>query len=133
MHKLIHQCGSARMLDCWHVEVIKHNPTCKDLDEYAQTKPTWEDLVEISIYLASNYIDKPDADDLEFQNNLITLARLLQYIKLTHAMKHSDIGCIEATFLHWALVFKSVCKHKYATYLLKLMVDMEHVYPELLK
>jgi len=66
MHKLIHQCGWARMLDCWRVEVIKRNPTCKDLDEYAQTKPAWEDLVEISIYLASNYLDKPDTEDLEF-------------------------------------------------------------------
>ena len=133
MHELIHQCGSARMLDCWHVEVIKRNPTCKDLDDYIQMTPTWEDLVEISIYLALNYSDKPHADNLEFRNNSITLARLLQYIKLTHAMKHGDIGRVEATFLHWALVFKSVRKHKYATYLIKLMIDMKHVYPEPLK
>jgi hypothetical protein len=96
-------------------------------------KPAWEDLVEISIYLASNYLDKPYAEDFKFQNNLITLACLLQYIELTHAMKYGDIGHVKATFLHWALVFKSVHKHKYATYLLKLMVDMEYVYPEPLK
>lgn len=133
MHELVHQCGSARMLDCWHVEVIKRNPTCKSLDDYAQTTPAWEDLVRISIYLALNYLDKAYEDDLEFRNNSITLARLLQYIELTHAMKHGDIGRVEATFLHWALVFKSVRKHKYAAYLIKLMVDMRHVYPEPLK
>ena len=133
MHDLIHQCGSARMLDCWHVEVIKRNPTCKTLHDYAQRTPTWEDLVELSIYLALNYLDKPHADDLEFRNNSITLARLLQYIELTDAMKYGDIGRVEATFLHWALVFKSVRKHKYATYLIKLMVDLKHVYPEPLK
>jgi len=121
------------MLDCWHVEVIRHNPTYKSLDDYAQTTPAWEDLVEISIYLALNYLDKPHADDLEFRNNSIILARLLQYIELAHAMKHGDIGRVEATFLHWALVFKSVRKHKYATYLIKLMVDMKYVYPEPLK
>ena len=133
MHELIHQCGWARMLDCWHVEVNKRNPTCKNLDDYTQATPAWEDLVEISLYLASNYLDKPHADDLEFQNNLITLARLLQYIKLAHAMKHGDIGRVEATFLHWAFVFKGVRKHKYAAYLIKLMVDMKHIYLEPLK
>jgi len=133
MHKLIHQCGSARMLDCWHVEVIKRNPTCKSLDEYAQTTPAWEDLVEISLYLALNYVDKPDADDIEFRNNLVMLTRLLQYIELAHAMKHGNIGHVKVTFLPWALVFKGVRKHKYATYLIKLMVDMKYVYPEPLK
>jgi hypothetical protein len=115
------------------MEVIKCKPTCKSLDDYAQTKPAWEDLVKISIYLASNYLDKPHADDLEFRNSSITLAHLLQYIELAHAMKHGNIGRVEATFLHWTLVFKSVCKHKYAVYLIKLMVDMKHVYPEPLK
>ena len=133
MHELIHQCASARMLDIWRVEVSKRNPTCKSLHEYAQMTPTWEDLVEISIYIALNYLDKPKVNDLEFRNNSITLARLLQYTELAHAMKHGDIGRVEATFLHWALVFKSVRKHKYAAYLIKVMVDMKHVYPEPLK
>jgi len=114
MHDLIHQCGWARMLDCWCVEVSKRNPTCKTLDDYAQSTPAWEDIVELSIYLALNYLDQVDAYDIEFRNNSIILARLLQYIKLAHAMKYGDIGRIKATFVHWALVFKSVHKHKYA-------------------
>lgn len=133
MHKLIHQCGWAQMLDCWHVEVSKCNSTCKSLDDYAKTTPAWEDLVDLSIYLALNYLDKPDADDLEFQNNLIMLACLLKYIEVTHAMKYGDIECVKVTFLHWAFVFKSICKHKYAMYLIKLMIDMKHIYLELLK
>jgi hypothetical protein len=133
MHDLIHQCGWARMLECWRVEVIGCKPTCKSLEDYAKMKPTWEELVDISIYLALNYLDKPDAEDLEFRNNSITLARLLQYMELAHAMKHGDIGRVEATFLHWTFVFKSVRKHKYAAYLIKLMLDLEYVYPESLK
>jgi len=133
MYKLIHQCGWAWMLDCWHVEVSKCNSTCKSLDDYAKMTPAWEDLVDLSIYLALNYLEKPDADDLKFWNNSITLAHLLKYIEVAHAMKHSDIGHVEATFLHWAFMFKSIHKHKYAAYLIKLMIDMKHVYPELLK
>ena len=133
MYKLIQWCGWSWMLDCWHVEVIRHKLTCKSLDDYTQITPAWDDLIEISIYLALNYLDKLGADDLEFRNNSIILAYLLQYIELAHAMKHGDIGHVEATFLHWALVFKSACKHKYATYLIKLMVDMRNIYLELLK
>ena len=48
-------------------------------------------------------------------------------------MKHGDIGPVKKTFLHWTLVFKSVRKHKYAVYLMKLMVDMKYVYLEPLK
>jgi len=133
MHDLIHQCGWAWMLDCWCVEVSKRNPTCKTLDDYAQSTPAWEDVVELSIYLALNYLDQVDAYDIEFRSNSIILARLLQYIELAHAMKYGDIGRVKATFVHWALVFKSIRKHKYALYLIKLMVDMKYVYPEPLK
>jgi len=96
-------------------------------------KPTWEELVEISVYLATKYLNKPYAEDLEFWNNSIMLACVLQYIELAHAMKHDDIGCVKATFLHWTLVFKSIQKYKYATYLIKLMLDMKYVYLKPLK
>jgi len=115
------------------VEIIRHDPTCKTLEDYAQKKPTWDELVEISTYLVTNYLDKPSHKDLEFWNNSLVLACLIQYIELAHAMKHGDIGCVEATFLHWAFVFKGVQKHKYSAYLIKLMVDMKYVYPEPLK
>jgi len=40
-------------------------------------KPTWEELVEISVYLATKYLNKPYAEDLEFWNNSIMLACVL--------------------------------------------------------
>ncbi|GLB35134.1 hypothetical protein LshimejAT787_0206990 [Lyophyllum shimeji] len=133
MHEVIHQCGWARMLDCWRVELQKQDPSCTSVEAYAATKPSWDDIVAVSITLATNYLDKPNAEDMEFRNSSITLARLVQYIELAHAMKHGDIGRVEMTFLHWAYVFKSVRKHKYSAYLIKLMNDMKHVYPEQLK
>lgn len=44
-------------------------------------------------------------------------------------MKHGDIGHVEATFLHWVFVFKSVGKHKYAAALVKVMNDLKYTYP----
>lgn len=48
-------------------------------------------------------------------------------------MKNGDIGRVEATFIHWMFVFKSVRKHKYTAHLMKVIHDMNHVYDEKLR
>jgi hypothetical protein len=73
------------------------------------------------------------ASDKFFRNNSLILARLIQYLELSHAMKHSDIGCVEASFFHWALVFKAVRKHRYSAHLIKVMIEMKYIYPERLR
>ncbi|KAF8971524.1 hypothetical protein BDZ97DRAFT_1786939 [Flammula alnicola] len=134
MHEVAHQCAFARILDCWRVKVRKDYPDCKELKDFAKRlNLKWADIENISLDLAKIYLDKPDCNDQEFRNNSLILARLLQYVELAHAMKHGDIGRVEATFLHWALVFKSVRKHKYAVYLIKIMNDMQYVYNERLR
>ncbi|KAG5650234.1 hypothetical protein H0H81_000220 [Sphagnurus paluster] len=118
------------MLDCWQVEAGKSTPSHGSLKDFASSNPSWDKIVELSLHLATTYLDKPDEQDKEFRNNSLILARLIQYLELAHAMKHGDIGHVEATFLHWVFVFKSVGKHKYATYLIKTMNDLRYVYPE---
>jgi hypothetical protein len=78
--------------------------------------------------VAANYLDKPINEDIDFRNNTLILARLVHYMELAHAMKYGDIGQVEASFLHWAFVFKTVRKHKYSAYLIKLMNDLNHTY-----
>lgn len=133
MHDIAHQCAYARMLDCWRVEAKKRNRSHTSLEAFASSKPTWDNIIAISITLALTYIDKPAAKDQDFRNNSLILARLIQYLEITHAVKHGDIGRVEATFLHWAFVFMSVGKHKYGSHLIKVMIDMKYVYPERLK
>ncbi|KAI0702312.1 hypothetical protein BC835DRAFT_1411137 [Cytidiella melzeri] len=125
MHDLILQCAAARMLDIWRVEVEKH----RSLEEYAASS-SWLDLERMSLLLAEKYLDKSTAKDGEFRNNTLILGRLLDYVELTHAMKHGDIGRVENTFLRWVCIFKSVGKHKYASQLVKTMLDLKFVYPE---
>jgi hypothetical protein len=133
MHDLAHQCAYARMLDCWHVDAKKHNSLHTLLKEFATSKPTWEQLEDISLSLAETYIDQPNSKDQDFCNNTLILGWLIQYIELTHAMKFGDIGRVENTFLHWVFVFKCVGKHKYATHLIKVMNDMKYTFPECLR
>ncbi|KAF9488889.1 hypothetical protein BDN71DRAFT_1402611 [Pleurotus eryngii] len=132
MHEIIHQSAYARMLDCWRVKV-KMRLRLTMLEAFAESKPTWDQIVELSLVLAQTYVDHEHTDDQEFRNNSLILGQLIQYVELAHAMKHGDIGRVEATFLHWVFVFKSVGKHKYATHLVKVMNDLRYVYPERLK
>ncbi|KAG6819711.1 hypothetical protein H0H93_009405 [Arthromyces matolae] len=131
MHDIIHQCAYARMLDCWRLHVKKLG--FPSLEAYGDTKPSWDSIIQHSLSLAQTYLDKPTAQDEGFRNNSLILARLIQYVELSHTMKHGDIGRVEATFLHWIFVFKSVGKHKYATHLIKTIINMRYRYNDRLK
>ncbi|KAI0090786.1 hypothetical protein BDY19DRAFT_1035348 [Irpex rosettiformis] len=126
MHDLILQCASARILDVWRVAINKLSHS--SLESFADSS-SWSDIVELSHDLVKGYLDQPLRGDQEFRNNTLILGRLLDYVELTHAMKHGDIGRVEATFLKWVFIFKSVGKHKYASQLIKTMNDLRFVYP----
>ncbi|KAI0083556.1 hypothetical protein BDY19DRAFT_1079007 [Irpex rosettiformis] len=126
MHDLILQCTSARILDVWRAAISKLSHL--SLESYAQSA-SWSDIIELSHGLVKDYLDQPLRGDQEFRNNTLILGRLLDYIELTHAMKYGDIGRVEATFLKWVFIFKSVGKHKYASQLIKTMNDLRFVYP----
>ncbi|KAI0074535.1 hypothetical protein K474DRAFT_1601263 [Panus rudis PR-1116 ss-1] len=140
VHDLIHQFATARMLDIWRAKVQHRTPSHTSLKIFAASKPSWEFIVDLSFHLARHYITDSDSksrwhasdgqvkDEL-FQNNSLMLARLLLYVELAHAMKHGDIGRVEATFLRWALIFKTVSKHKYSAVLIKTMNDFKYNYP----
>ncbi|THH23068.1 hypothetical protein EUX98_g8113 [Antrodiella citrinella] len=129
MHDLIYQCGNARMLDVWRVEAQKRNRSHTSLSDFAASKPTWDYIVAMSLKLVESYLDKPFAKDKLYRNNSLILARLLQYMELSHAMKHGDIGRVQETFMHWVAVFKTVGKHKYATELITIMNNLKYVFP----
>ncbi|KAI0683240.1 hypothetical protein BC835DRAFT_1409447 [Cytidiella melzeri] len=75
----------------------------RSLEEYAASS-SWLDLERMSLLLAEKYLDKLTAKD--------------------------DIGRVENMFLCWVCIFKSVGKHKYASQLVKTMLDLKFVYPE---
>ncbi|KAI0071748.1 hypothetical protein K474DRAFT_1606364, partial [Panus rudis PR-1116 ss-1] len=129
MHDLIHQCGTARMLDIWETEIHKRNSSHTSLADFANSNPSWQDVVDLSLQIVRTYVDKPNEKDAVFRNSSLILARLLLYIELAHAMKHGDIGQVELTFMDWAFIFKTVSKHKYAAALVKTVNDLRYVYP----
>lgn len=133
VHNIMHQCGYARMLNVWEVDMWRRNQSHSSLSNFAASKPMWDAIFQLSIELAQTYLDKPDAKSKLFQNNSLILARLIQYMELTHAMKHGDIGQVEKMFIDSVLVFKTVGKHKYAMALVDIMHKLNYVFPHALR
>ncbi|KAG2093559.1 hypothetical protein BD769DRAFT_1678897 [Suillus cothurnatus] len=56
MHQLITYNGICRRLDCWRVAAKKHNSVHLDLDAFAVSEPSFDDLKTMADQLACNYI-----------------------------------------------------------------------------
>jgi len=69
------------------------------LELFAAKEPLWQEIVMLSQRLAMEYLDRDTAADTEFGNNTVILAQLLQYLEVCHAMKHGNIGRVEAMFM----------------------------------
>ena len=52
MHEVIQHVGIASRLDCWRLAANTEKPSCQSLEEFAKTKPTWEEIQAIANKLA---------------------------------------------------------------------------------
>ncbi|KAJ7192666.1 hypothetical protein GGX14DRAFT_577968 [Mycena pura] len=142
MHEVIMHTGAALRLDAWRVEVNRRNPAIETLADFAASKPSYEDLVEISEYLASHYVAGAEdlniyelrckassARDQQRENILQMHQYFLLYEEMSFSMNYGDIGRVETLFPPWIYIFKAVGKHKYATHMVKFMTDVHFVYP----
>ncbi|KAJ6583724.1 hypothetical protein B0H10DRAFT_1726955, partial [Mycena sp. CBHHK59/15] len=142
MHEVIAHTGAALRLDAWRLEVRQRDPKWTSLQAFADSKPSFALITEISDYLATHHV--AGAEDLNiFELRLRPLKErdqqhenILQmhqyfglYEELSSAMNFGDIGRIETLFPSWIYIFKAVGKHKYASHMLKFMTDLHFVYP----
>ncbi|KAF8450849.1 hypothetical protein L210DRAFT_3639881 [Boletus edulis BED1] len=141
MHQLITYSGICRRLNCWLEEVAKNDPRIDSLDAFAAIEPTFSQLKGIAQALSRNYVAthavinahrrQPGPQrDVQHENALILNEYLLLYEELTHAMNSGDIGRVEMCIVAWILIFKATGKHKYATHMMDLLMNVHFVYPE---
>jgi hypothetical protein len=134
--------GAALRLDAWRVEVLRRHPKCTSLRAFADSKPSFEDVKEISNYLASHYVagaedfnifelrQKPVHERDQQHENVLQMHQYFNlYEELSFAMNFGDIGRVETLFPTWIYIFKAVGKHKYAAHMFKFMSDLHFVYP----
>ncbi|KAJ7187718.1 hypothetical protein GGX14DRAFT_383377 [Mycena pura] len=142
MHEVIAHVGAALRLDAWRLEVLRRNPQWTSLQAFADSKPSFDIITEMSDYLASHAVaGAEDLDifelrqklakdrDMQHENILQMHQYFLLYEELSFSMNFGDIGRIETLFPTWIYIFKAVGKHKYATHMLKFMTDLHFVYP----
>lgn len=143
MHELIMYDGICRRLDCWRVEVAKRDPKWTSLEEFAASKPTFNDIEAMARTLARNYIAGhqlrrmrriPAAQrDAQYENGLLLNRYMLVYEELSYAMNTGDIGRVETCLFTWIPMFKATGKHKYANTMTDFLCKVHFVYPEGLK
>ncbi|KAJ7908542.1 hypothetical protein B0H13DRAFT_2233244 [Mycena leptocephala] len=142
MHEVIAHTGAALRLDAWRVEVLRRDPRWTSLQAWADSKPSFATITEISDYLASNYVagtedyniyelrQKPKRERDQQHENVLQMHQYFNlYEELSFAMNFGDIGRVETLFPTWIYIFKAVGKHKYAAHMLKFMTDLHFVYP----
>ncbi|KAJ7076755.1 hypothetical protein B0H15DRAFT_925103 [Mycena belliarum] len=142
MHEVIAHVGAALRLDAWRIEVLRRNPQWKSLQDFADSKPSFALITEISNYLASHYVagaehhnifelrQKPKAQRDQQNENILQMHQYFSlYEELSSAMNYGDIGRVETLFPTWIYIFKATGKHKYAAHMKKFLIDVHFVYP----
>ncbi|KAK6984414.1 hypothetical protein R3P38DRAFT_3452552 [Favolaschia claudopus] len=142
MHEVVAHVGAALRLDAWRIEVLRRNSKWTSLQAFAESKPSFDLVTEISQYLASHCVagaedmnifelrQKPSAERDQQHENILQMHQYFNlYEELSFAMNFGDIGRIETLFPTWIYIFKAVGKHKYAAHMLKFMNDVHFEYP----
>ena len=138
VHEAISHIGRCRRLDCWRMVLEEHG--FSDLQGYADGRPKWEGIKDVALAVANKFIPsagqlallrngKPDDRDHEFENNLALNLYAAMYEEITYAMNYGDIGRVEMCLLQWVPLFEAVGKNKYARQTLKLVYELNHVFP----
>lgn len=138
IHEAIRHIGACRRLDSWRVALERRG--FSSLQGFADTCPTWDLIKEVAVEVAEEFI--PDSRrlrllsrgelktrDQEFENNLAFNLYAGMYEEITYAMNHGDIGRVERCLLDWVPLFEAVGKRKYAHQTLKLVYELNHVFP----
>ncbi|KIL66327.1 hypothetical protein M378DRAFT_39923, partial [Amanita muscaria Koide BX008] len=52
MHEAIQHVGAMLRLDCWRLEAMNTNPVFESLEAFAESNPSWDDLVAMAIRMS---------------------------------------------------------------------------------
>jgi len=111
-----------------------------DLDAFAESAPSFDDLKTITNQLACTCIAnhrlqqmktaKPAGCDEQYKNSLLLNKYFLLYEELSYAMNMGDIGRTETCIIAWILIFKATSKHKYAMQMTNFLCYTHFACPE---
>ncbi|KAG1803053.1 hypothetical protein EV424DRAFT_1474635 [Suillus variegatus] len=115
----------------FRVEAQKRDTNCTDLEAFAASEPSYEELQKMADSLARHY--SAAERDQQHENGLLLNKYVLLYEELSYAMNFGDIGRLKTCLVTWILMFKATGKHKYANVMSEFLCNVHFVYPEGLK
>ena len=136
VHEAIGHIGTCRRLDCWRT-VLKTRGYLS-LQEFADARPAWDNVKEIALEVSERFIpeltsvcdgDSEDRDQ-ELENNLAFNLYAAMYEEIAYAMNYGDIGRVEMCLFKWVPLFEAASKRKYAHHALKLVYELNYVFPD---
>jgi hypothetical protein len=143
MHEVIQHVGITSRLDLWRLEVEQKSAQNSNLEKFAESKPSWDDLCVMANAMAQKYVandelntlrEHPDQErDKEYENLLMRQQYFLLYEEISHAMNSGDIGRVEICFLPWMMIFAGCGKHKYASEMRRYLENVHFIYPKELR
>ena len=138
VHDAIRHIGICRRLDC--LRVLAQEDRHSSLQAFADSQPEWshvQALVQKAIgrflpnpnKLKSMDDEEPEERDQQLENSMGFHIYSALYEEISYAMDHGDIGRVEMCLIAWAPLFEAAGKKKYAQHTIKLVHDLNHVFP----
>ena len=138
VHDVIRHIGICRCLDC--LRVLAQEDCHSSLQAFGDSQPEWscvQALVQKAIgrflpnpnKLKSMDDEEPEERDQQLKNSMGFHIYSTLYEEISYAMDHGDIGRVEMCLIAWAPLFEAAGKKKYAQHTIKLVHDLNHVFP----
>lgn len=138
VHNAIKHVGTCRRLDC--MRVVAKEDHYSSLQEFADSQPSWSRVVALArkavkhfvpAFLELQELDEKDPKerDQQLENSMGFHIYSTLYKEMSYAMDHGDIGQVEMCLIAWVLLFEAAGKKKYSQHTIKLVHNLNHVFP----
>ena len=138
IHDAIRHVGTCRRLDC--LRVLAQEESHSSLQAFADSQPEWSDVQALAQAAVRQFMpypdqlppilnEKPEERDEQLENSIGFNIYSALYEEMSYAMDHGDIGRVETCLIAWAPLFEVAGKKKYSHHTIKLVHDLNNVFP----
>ena len=138
VHDAIRHIGTCRRLDC--MRVLAQEDHYSSLQAFADSQPEWSCIEALASKAVDHFVpsyfelqklddEAPDERDQQLENSMGFNIYSALYEEMSYAMDHGDIGRVELCLIAWAPLFEAAGKKKYSHHTIKLIHDLNYVFP----
>jgi len=137
IHDAVRHAGTCQRLDCLRILVQEGHHS--SLQAFADSQPKWDRVQALAQAAVQHFMPYPDElppiqngrpeeRDEQLENSIGFNIYSALYKEMSYAMDHGDISRVEMCLIAWAPLFEAAGK-KYSHHTIKLVHDLNHVFP----